>query len=155
MKPTLDGIRWGLLSGLLFFALILTASLPAAASESSKLESPGKAPVAELSTEEEASRPVLSPRPSKPQATPSVLRLVVGLAIVLSLFFGLVLFLKRSGFGPGSGSGKIQVLETRNLGPRERLVHVCVEQQHFLLGVGTGRVHSIHHWHQSEEEVPS
>ena len=92
-----------------------------------------------------------SPRPASP-GTASLLRLGLGLAVVLALLFGLMVLLRRMGYGQGTGSGAIEILASRSLGPRERVVLIRSGERHLLLGVAPGRVAPLDQWVSTFQE---
>ena len=69
---------------------------------------------------------------------------VLGLLLVLGLIFALAWLLRRMQQG---GSGNAQVIElvgSRTLGPRDRLVLVQVGSEQILLGLSAGRITPLH-----------
>lgn len=93
----------------------------------------------------------LPARPASP-GTASLLRLGLGLVVVLALLFGLMVLLRRMGYGQGTGSGAIEVLASRSLGPRERVVLIRSGERHLLLGVAPGRVAPLDQWVSTFQE---
>ncbi len=92
-----------------------------------------------------------SARPASP-GTASLLRLGLGLVVVLALLIGLVVLLRRMGYGQGTGSGAIEILASRSLGPRERVVLIRSGERHLLLGVAPGRVAPLDQWVSTFQE---
>ena len=90
-------------------------------------------------------------RPASP-GTASLLRLGLGLAVVLALLFGLMVLLRRMGYGQGTGSDAIEILASRSLGPRERVVLIRSGERHLLLGVAPGRVAPLDQWVSTFQE---
>ena len=86
--------------------------------------------------------------PARPASTgtASLLRLGMGLAVVLALLLGLMALLRRMGYGQGIGTGAIEILASRSLGPRERVVLIRSGERHLLLGVAPGRVAPLDQW---------
>ncbi len=67
---------------------------------------------------------------------------VIALIFVLILAWALLRALSR--FSPGSkADGRIQILQTVPLGPRERLVLVRFDADEFLLGVSSGGINVV------------
>lgn len=93
----------------------------------------------------------LPARPASP-GTASLLRLGLGLVVVLALLFGLMVLLRRMGYGQGTGSGAIEILASRSLGPRERVVLIRSGERHLLLGVAPGRVAPLDQWVSTFQE---
>lgn len=93
----------------------------------------------------------LPARPASP-GTASLLRLGLGLAVVMVLLFGLMVLLRRMGYGQGTGSGAIEILASRSLGPRERVVLIRSGERHLLLGVAPGRVAPLDQWVSTFQE---
>jgi flagellar protein FliO/FliZ len=93
----------------------------------------------------------LPARPASP-GTASLLRLGLGLVVVLALLFGLMVLLRRMGYGQGRGSGAIEILASRSLGPRERVVLIRSGERHLLLGVAPGRVAPLDQWVSTFQE---
>jgi flagellar protein FliO/FliZ len=75
------------------------------------------------------------------------------IAVALVVLAGLVLWLLRrmqvKGAWPGA-SRRIQVLETRALGPRHRLVLVRVGGREWLLGVSPSEIRAVDGWRSQE-----
>ena len=90
--------------------------------------------------------------PNASSAWPPGLQLFV-VAVALAVVAGLVLWLlrrlQRTGGWPGS-SRRIQVLETRALGPRHRLVLVRVGGREWLLGVSPSEIRAVDGWRSQE-----
>lgn len=107
--------------------------------------------------EESLETSVMQPRgelPTRAEApgTASLLRLGVGLAIVLTLLFGLLLLLRRMGYGQQGSASAIEIVASRNLGPRERVVLLRHGERHLLLGVAPGRVATLDQWVHTFQE---
>ena len=118
------------------------AAAPGGVAESfeQSLESSAMLPRGELPTRAEA------------PGTASLLRLGVGLAIVLTLLFGLLLLLRRMGYGQQGSASAIEIVASRNLGPRERVVLLRHGERHLLLGVAPGRVATLDQWVHTFQE---
>ncbi|MFS0826405.1 flagellar biosynthetic protein FliO [Pseudomonas phoenicis] len=73
-----------------------------------------------------------------------VLQLVLGLLLVVGLIFFLAWLLRRvQGVGPGNGQ-VIEVLGSRAIGPRDRLLLVQVGKEQILLGHSPGDIKALH-----------
>jgi flagellar protein FliO/FliZ len=71
-------------------------------------------------------------------------QLVLGLLLVLGLIFGLAWMLRRvQSAGPRQGQ-LIELLSSRALGARDRLVLVQVGNEQILLGITPGRITPLH-----------
>jgi len=127
-----------LLAGAL--ALGVGAAWAAMGGEEKSLETSVMQPRGELPTRAEA------------PGTASLLRLGVGLAIVLTLLFGLLLLLRRMGYGQQGSASAIEIVASRNLGPRERVVLLRHGERHLLLGVAPGRVATLDQWVHTFQE---
>ncbi|MEE4383310.1 MAG: flagellar biosynthetic protein FliO [Pseudomonadales bacterium] len=131
---------------LLLVALLAWLPFPAAA-----------APEADAPGPETASEGALAERPAflagrRAGAAPvrepadgagSLLRLLVGLAVVLGTLFALAWLVRRSGaVGVGRG-GAVRVLASAAVGQRERVVLLEVGTQQLLVGVAPGSVRTL------------
>ena len=73
-----------------------------------------------------------------------VLQLVLGLLLVVGLIFFLAWLLRRvQGVGPGNGQ-LIEVLGSRAIGPRDRLLLVQIGKEQILLGHSPGDIKALH-----------
>jgi flagellar biogenesis protein FliO len=135
------------LIGVLITLLPLSTRSAAATSE---LGSPYSPPAMEKRVDLSAAQETTAAR--RDQSLPGLLRLTVGLIVVLGLFFLLMYLLRRSGYGTSLAENGVTLLASKQVGARERVVHVSLGNRHFLLGVAAGRVSAIHHWIQTEEE---
>lgn len=77
-------------------------------------------------------------------------QLVLGLLLVVGLIFALAWLMRRlQNAGPGNGQ-VIEMIGSRALGPRDRLVLVQVGEEQILLGITPGRITpctcSRHRW---------
>lgn len=71
-------------------------------------------------------------------------QLVLGLLLVVGLIFGLAWLMRRvQRAGPGNGQ-VIEMIGSRALGPRDRLVLVQVGEEQILLGLTPGRITPLH-----------
>ncbi|AZE74206.1 Flagellar biosynthesis protein FliO [Pseudomonas synxantha] len=71
-------------------------------------------------------------------------QLVLGLLLVVGLIFVLAWLMRRvQGIGPGNAQ-VIELVGSRALGPRDRLVLVQVGEEQILLGITPGRITPLH-----------
>ncbi|KAB0569588.1 flagellar biosynthetic protein FliO [Pseudomonas palleroniana] len=71
-------------------------------------------------------------------------QLVLGLLLVVGLIFVLAWLMRRvQRIGPGNGQ-VIEMIGSRALGPRDRLVLVQVGEEQILLGITPGRIAALH-----------
>ena len=71
-------------------------------------------------------------------------QLVLGLLLVIGLIFVLAWLMRRvQGIGPGNAQ-VIELVGSRALGPRDRLVLVQVGEEQILLGITPGRITPLH-----------
>jgi len=71
-------------------------------------------------------------------------QLVLGLLLVIGLIFVLAWLMRRvQRIGPGNGQ-VIELVGSRALGPRDRLVLVQVGEEQILLGLTPGRITPLH-----------
>lgn len=71
-------------------------------------------------------------------------QLVLGLLLVICLIFVLAWLMRRvQRIGPGNGQ-VIELVGSRALGPRDRLVLVQVGEEQILLGITPGRITPLH-----------
>ncbi|WP_447893018.1 flagellar biosynthetic protein FliO [Pseudomonas marginalis] len=71
-------------------------------------------------------------------------QLVLGLLLVVGLIFVLAWLMRRvQGIGPGNAQ-VIEMIGSRALGPRDRLVLVQVGEEQILLGITPGRITPLH-----------
>ena len=71
-------------------------------------------------------------------------QLVLGLLLVIGLIFVLAWLMRRvQRIGPGNGQ-VIELVGSRALGPRDRLVLVQVGNEQILLGLTPGRITPLH-----------
>ncbi|KAF2410771.1 flagellar protein FliO/FliZ [Pseudomonas antarctica] len=71
-------------------------------------------------------------------------QLVLGLLLVVGLIFVLAWLMRRvQRIGPGNGQ-VIEMIGSRVLGPRDRLVLVQVGEEQILLGITPGRITPLH-----------
>ena len=71
-------------------------------------------------------------------------QLVLGLLLVVGVIFVLAWLMRRvQNVGPGNGQ-VIELIGSRALGPRDRLVLVQVGEEQILLGITPGRITPLH-----------
>ncbi|SDU86444.1 flagellar biosynthetic protein FliO [Pseudomonas mucidolens] len=90
----------------------------------------------------------LAPAAAAPAASSGVAgqltQLVLGLLLVVGLIFALAWLLRRmQRIGPGNAQ-VIELIGSRALGPRDRLVLVQVGEEQILLGLTPGRITPLH-----------
>jgi flagellar protein FliO/FliZ len=73
-----------------------------------------------------------------------LLQLVLGLGLVVALIFVLAWLMRRVQRAGPAGNQVIELLGSRALGPRDRLVLVQVGTEQILLGVTPGRITPLH-----------
>ncbi|RAU40736.1 flagellar biosynthetic protein FliO [Pseudomonas sp. RIT412] len=73
-----------------------------------------------------------------------LLQLVLGLGLVVALIFGLAWLLRRVQAAGPAGNQVIELVGSRALGPRDRLVLVQVGNEQVLLGVSPGSITALH-----------
>ena len=83
----------------------------------------------------------------------SVLQVVIGLAVVLALLWGISWLLKRYSPLRGTGSGLIRIVGGAAVGQRERIVLVEVGSTWLLVGVAPGQVRTLHTMPKTETET--
>ncbi|MGY4489986.1 flagellar biosynthetic protein FliO [Pseudomonas sp. TE3610] len=71
-------------------------------------------------------------------------QLMLGLLLVIGLIFALAWVLRRVQQNAPSGGQVIELLGSRALGPRDRLVLVQVGGEQILLGLSPGRIAPLH-----------
>jgi flagellar protein FliO/FliZ len=91
-----------------------------------------------------ADHPFAAPTPTSIPASPaSLVRVVLGLAVVLALVFAAAWLMRRLRAIQGAGTTGITVLAQTSLGARERAILVQVGSQKLLLGAGPGNVRTL------------
>jgi flagellar protein FliO/FliZ len=91
-----------------------------------------------------ADHPFAAPTPTAIPASPaSLLRVVLGLALVLALIFVAAWLMRRLRAIQGAGTDGITLLAQTSLGARERVILVQVGGQKLLLGAGPGNVRTL------------
>jgi flagellar protein FliO/FliZ len=73
----------------------------------------------------------------------AVLQMLLGLAVVLSAFFGVAWLMKRSGAVGGGGQQVLKLVSSIAVGTRERVVVVEVGGQWIVAGVAPGSVNQL------------
>lgn len=106
-----------------------------------------------------AAEPVAPAAPAAAPATPALtaansamssgiggqlLQLLLGLGLVVGLIFVLAWLMRRVQRAGPAGNQVIELLGSRALGPRDRLVLVQVGNEQILLGVTPGRITPLH-----------
>ncbi|UVL64282.1 flagellar biosynthetic protein FliO [Pseudomonas sp. B21-012] len=81
---------------------------------------------------------------SSGSAAGQLTQLVLGLLLVLGLIFVLAWLLRRvQNAAPGSGQ-VIEILGSRSLGPRDRLLLIQVGKEQILIGHSPGTIEALH-----------
>jgi flagellar protein FliO/FliZ len=132
-------------------------------------------PMLALSFAALAAEPVAPAAPVAAPATPALtaansamssgiggqlLQLLLGLGLVVGLIFVLAWLMRRVQRAGPAGNQVIELLGSRALGPRDRLVLVQVGNEQILLGVTPGRITPLHvmnepvHVPQSQSSTP-
>ena len=103
-------------------------------------------PIATTAAVPLAPAPVVNPALSNLSAGlgGEVIQLVLGLALVLGLIFALAWVLRRVQQTNPRGGQVIELLGSRALGPRDRLLLVQVGSEQILLGVSPGQITPLH-----------
>ncbi len=84
------------------------------------------------------------PAVAEPMAAGQILQLLLGLAAVMLLIFGMAWLLRRV-TGQGTlANGALRVVGGLSMGARERIVLVQVGDTQLLVGVAPGRVQTLH-----------
>lgn len=78
--------------------------------------------------------------PATPELGAMLLRLFLSLAAVVALAFAAAWGLRRLQLGAGAGRVRMRVVESLQVGPKERIVLVALGGRQILLGVAPGRV---------------
>lgn len=73
----------------------------------------------------------------------SILRMLVGLAVVVAVMLALAWLLRRLGGGTTTGTGPIRVVASVAVGQRERVVLLVAGDRQLLVGVAPGRVTAL------------
>lgn len=86
----------------------------------------------------------LMPAVAEPMAAGQILQLLLGLAAVMLLIFGMAWLLRRV-TGQGTlANGALRIVGGLSMGARERIVLVQVGDTQLLVGVAPGRVQTLH-----------
>ena len=78
-----------------------------------------------------------------PVSYSQVLNWTLGLAVVLSIFFACVWFMKKTGALPAQTKDNMQVVGGLSLGMREKLVLVQVGEKQIVLAVTPGKIDNL------------
>ncbi len=79
-----------------------------------------------------------------PLSLTSLFQVMAALAIVLALFMGVALFLKRISGVSMAGRGHLRILDSLSLGGKERIVLVAVGEEQLLLSATPARISTLH-----------
>ena len=76
--------------------------------------------------------------------TPEILNLGVSMVIVIGVVVALGWLYSRMRFSGGAGSNVINIVASRGLGPKERLLLVEVGDKQLLVGITAASVQTLH-----------
>lgn len=132
-----------LVSGAVMAAETATPASPAAPAA---VAPAAPAPVVQAPTAAPATAPVLVPPVSALSSGigSQLLQLVLGLGLVVALIFGLAWLMRRVQRAGPAGNHVIELVGSRALGPRDRLVLVQVGNEQVLLGISPGSITALH-----------
>jgi len=132
-----------LVSGAVMAAETATPASPAAPTA---VAPAAPAPVVQAPTAAPATAPVLVPPVSALSSGigSQLLQLVLGLGLVVALIFGLAWLMRRVQRAGPAGNHVIELVGSRALGPRDRLVLVQVGNEQVLLGISPGSITALH-----------
>ncbi len=82
-------------------------------------------------------------KPAKLVTYDHVMNWVLGLIIVIALFFACIWLMRKMGALPENSKQKMRVLAGLSLGGRDRVVLVQVGGQQLVLGVSPGRINNL------------
>lgn len=136
-----------LVSGAVMAAETATPASPAApAAVAPAAPAPAPAPVVQAPTAAPATAPVLVPPVSALSSgiAGQLMQLVLGLGLVVALIFGLAWLMRRVQRAGPAGNHVIELVGSRALGPRDRLVLVQVGNEQVLLGISPGSITALH-----------
>ncbi|WP_025132291.1 flagellar biosynthetic protein FliO [Pseudomonas sp. PH1b] len=102
-------------------------------------------PLSALAAEPVATTTVAAAVPAAGSVSGQLTQLVLGLLLVIGLIFFLAWLLRRVQQAGPSGKGQvIELIGSRALGPRDRLVLVQVGNEQILLGLTPGTITPLH-----------
>lgn len=135
-----------LVSGAVIAAETATPAAPAAVVQAPAATPAAPAPVVQTPTAAPATAPVVVPPVSALSSGmgSQLLQLVLGLGLVVALIFGLAWLMRRVQRAGPAGNQVIELVGSRALGPRDRLVLVQVGNEQVLLGVSPGSITALH-----------
>ena len=81
---------------------------------------------------------------TKPIDTSNLLMVVLGLTIVLLLFFGLVFVLKKLPTYQGRKSGLLKIMDTIYFGTNEKIILLEVGGQQIVVGINSQSMDTLH-----------
>lgn len=84
-----------------------------------------------------------NPPPALPEVGSGIFQVILGLAVVLALFWGSLQILKRLQSPRGGTWAGLRVVGATAVGPRERVVVVEIGETWLVVGVAPGRVSSL------------
>lgn len=80
----------------------------------------------------------------EPLSLTHLLQVLGSLILVLLVFVGLVLLMKRFSGLRGMSGGRLRIIEALSLGTRDRLLLVQLGETQLLLGQSPGRIQTLH-----------
>ncbi|WP_047302695.1 flagellar biosynthetic protein FliO [Pseudomonas fluorescens] len=102
-------------------------------------------PLSALAAEPAATAAVAATAPAAGSVSGQLTQLVLGLLLVIGLIFFLAWLLRRVQQAGPAGKGQvIELIGSRALGPRDRLVLVQVGNEQILLGLTPGTITPLH-----------
>jgi len=134
------------MKGLLAASVWLTSWAVLAADTAAPAAPAASVPAATASSAAASSAPVVVPPVSALSSGigSQLMQLVLGLGLVVALIFGLAWLLRRVQRTGPAGNQVIELVGSRALGPRDRLVLVQVGNEQVLLGVSPGSITALH-----------
>ncbi|WP_297526434.1 flagellar biosynthetic protein FliO [Thiohalobacter sp.] len=84
------------------------------------------------------------PAVAEPMAAGQIVQLLLGLAAVMLLIFGMAWLLRRVTGQGALANGALRIVGGLSMGARERIVLVQVGDTQLLVGVAPGRVQTLH-----------
>lgn len=82
--------------------------------------------------------------PSVPSSSAAMAKVLLGLAAIMLLIFGLAWLVKKLGVGGFLPQQGMRVVSSMALGSREKAVLIEVDNQRLLIGVGPGCISTLH-----------
>jgi len=83
------------------------------------------------------------------------LSMTASFLLVIVLLVATLLLLKRFGLGQGVASGgQINIVDIKNLGPRQKLLLVAVRGEEILIGLSPHSISQLGNWSQPQNNQP-